>query len=762
MKSQQDFDRRQFLVMTAAIGGGLAVGITWPDTPAMAAKIGTRPWLDKVIGEEINAWVVIAPDDTTTIRVAQSEQGQGVMTSNAMMVCEELECDWSKVRVEYADANRHFREHEVYGHMGTDSSSSFRLGRERLQQVGASTRERLKAAAAEEWSVPVGSVTVANGVITHIPTGRALRYGEVAGKAATIALAQEPKIKTPDQYTFIGTPMKRIEIPLKVTGEAVFGIDLILPDMLYAAVKVSPTIGGKLKSFDFDAVKDRPGVHSVVALANLGETPRDHYEIPDGVAIVADNWWVAKQAVEQMPVEWDEGPNAQLSSSDVSRDYHAMLDQPGNAISQLGDPDGILNSADKIVEGVYEVPRKAHATMEPINCTAQVSADRVDIWKGTSDPTWAMKIAAKQSGLSLANTYFHNCYAGGGFGGRNERGDVEQAVEIAKTLGGRPVKLIWSREDDMRIDILAPTSVARFRSALGPDGMPAATLLSVVSDHYPDADELIGPQNKAESDPQSARGLSELPYRIPNLRVEMHHPHTFMPGCYWRGSGAVNNVFHQECFIDELAHAAGQDPYLYRRALIEANTTFLDNEFGGGPACRAAWLKVLDTVAKESGWGKTLPEGSGRGIAIDDRRTPKPRGGTVTAVVVQVTVSKNGLLTLDRADVAMDIGYTTVNPLIVVNEIHGQIPWYFGAAMWQDITITNGKIAQTNFDTYRMPLMRDFPKEFGVHLVKNDKWNYGVGDEVTMVAPALCNAIFAATGKRIRSLPITKNDLSWA
>jgi isoquinoline 1-oxidoreductase beta subunit len=760
IKQQVRFDRREFLVMASAIGGGLGIGLV---SPARALEqIGKHPWLDGVTGDEINAWIVIAPDDITTIRIAQSEQGQGVMTSNAMMVCEELECDWSKVRVEYADANRHFRDHEVYGHMGTDSSSSFRLGRVPLQQAGASARERLKLAAAQEWGVPVETVTTKNSVITHAPTGRTLRYGEVAAKAATVTLPQEPAIKTHDQYTFIGTPMKRLEIPLKVTGQAIFGMDLILPEMLYAAVKVSPTIGGKLKSFDFDAVKNRSGIHSVVALANLGKTPRDHYEVPDGVAIVADNWWRAKRAVEMMPVEWEEGPEAKLSSGDVSLAYRAMLDAPGNAISESGDADAVLSHAGKVVEGVYEVPRKAHATMEPINCTAQVTADRVDVWKGTSDPTWAMKIASKQAGLPLSNTYFHNCYAGGGFGGRNERGDVAQAVEIAKTLGGRPVKLIWSREDDMRMDILAPTSVARFRSALGSDGLPTATVLSVVSDHYPDADAVIGPQMTAKSDPQSARGLSELPYKIPNLRVEMHHPQTFMPGCYWRGSGAVNNVFHQECFIDELAHAAGQDPYRYRRKLVEANTTFLDREFGGGPANRAAWLKVLDTVAEKSGWGTPLPKGSGRGMAIDDRRTPKPRGCTVTAIVLQVTVSETGQLTLDRADVAMDIGYTTVNPLIVVSEIHGQIPWYFGAAMWQDIVITNGKITQRNFDTYRMPTMRDFPKEFGVHLVNTDKWNYGVGDEVTMVAPALCNAIFAATGKRIRSLPIQKHDLTWA
>jgi isoquinoline 1-oxidoreductase beta subunit len=756
----QQFNRRQFLVMTSAIGGGMAIGVV--SSASAFEQIGKWPWLENVVGDEINAWIVIAPDDTTTIRIAQSEQGQGVMTSNAMMVCEELECDWSRVRVEYADANRHFRDHEVYGHMGTDSSSSFRLGRVPLQQAGASARERLKLAAAEQWGVPVESLTTKESIITHAQSGRTLRYGEVASKAASISLPQEPAIKTPDQYRFIGTPMKRLEIPLKVTGQATFGIDLILPDMLYAAVKVAPTIGGKLKSFDFDTVKKRPGIHSAVALANLGKTLRDHYEIPDGVAIVADNWWRAKQAVEAMPIEWEDGPEAQLSSSDVSRMYHAMLDEPGNAIVQIGDADGVLKNAPRVIEGQYEIPRKAHVTMEPINCTARVVADRVDIWKGTSDPTWAMKSAAKQAELPLSNTYFHNCYAGGGFGGRNERGDVAQAVEIAKTLNGRPVKLIWSREDDMRIDILAPTSVARFRSALGPDGMPTATALSVVSDHYPDADAMVGPQMNAKSDPQSARGLSELPYSVPNLKVEMHHPQTFMPGCYWRGSGAVNNVFHQECFIDELAHAAGQDPYLFRRKLIEANTTFLDRELGGGPANRAAWLKVLDTVAKESNWGSPLPKGTGRGIAIDDRRTPKPRGCTVTAVVLQVTVTKAGKLTIDRADVAMDVGYTTVNPLIVVSEIHGQIPWYFGAAMWQDITIKNGKIEQTNFDTYRMPTMSDFPKQFGVHLVKTDKWNYGVGDEVTMVAPALCNAIFAATRKRIRSLPIQKSDLSWA
>ena len=761
MKTQAKIDRRKFLVMTAAMGGGMALGIAWPGAPTMAAEVAADPWLKGVYGDEVNAWIVIAPDDTTTIRVAYAEMGQGAMTSNAMMVCEELECDWSKVRVEYADANRDLRENNIYGSMNTTASSSFRLSRDLLQQAGASARERLKVAAATEWGVPVDAITVEKGVMTHVATGRKLRYGQVAAKAAAIKLTEEPKIKTHDQYTFIGTPTKRLEIPLKVTGQATYGIDVILPNMLYAAIKVSPTIGGKLKSYDFDAVKNRPGVHSAVKLTGLLALSYIHYEIPDGVAIVADNWWRAKQAVEDMPVEWDPGPHAQTDTDDLSRNFHALLDQPGNAISDLGDPDSVLQNAGSVIEGIYEIPHKAHAAMEPVNCTVQITPNRVDVWKGMQDALDIVKVAAAQAGVSTDNTYVHNCFIGGGFGGRGERGETIQAIEIAKTLGDRPVKLIWSRENDMRIDMLAPMAVSRFRAALGPDGTPAAVALSVVGNRYPDKDVLIGPQFKVVSEPQSARGLSELPYRIPNLQVVMHNPSDLMPGFSWRGSGAVNNVFIQECFIDELAHAAGQDPYHYRRALIEANATFLEHEIGSGPANRAAWLKVLDTVAKESGWGQTLPKGTGRGIAIDDRRTPTPRGVTVMAVVVQVTVSKKGELTLDRADVAMDVGYTTVNPLVVVNLIRGQVAWYFGAAMWQDITLKNGKVDQTNFDNYPMARMANMPRQIGAHLVTTDKWNGGVGDDVTMVASAVCNAIYAATGKRIRSLPIAKHNLSW-
>ena len=417
MKAARGMSRRDFVVTTLAVGGGLALGFSFPkndaERAALAARLSGRPW-ESLSGKgdvEVGPWLMIAPDDTVTIRVGQSEMGQGVITSCAKMVAEELECDWAKVRAEYVSVNRHFRENKVYKRLVTTSSSSVRLGRPYLQQAGASARERLMAAAAQTWSVPRSELTVRDGLITHKLTGRTLRYGEVAEKAAAIKLPTEPKIKTPDQYTLLKKPTKLLDTPLKVDGSATYGIDVRLPGMVYAAVKASPVFQGKVRSYNADVVKNRPGVHSVVEFS--GE------EIEAGIAVVADSYWHARTALDAMPIEWDEGTHGSDSSEEFFRSSRATLDEPGaKVVTRKGDPEAVLKNTSQVVEAIYEVPYLDHTVMEPFNCTAQVTSNRVDIWVGSQDPENAAIDASKVTGVPVENVYLHNCFLGGGFGRR--------------------------------------------------------------------------------------------------------------------------------------------------------------------------------------------------------------------------------------------------------------------------------------------------------------------------------------------------------
>jgi isoquinoline 1-oxidoreductase beta subunit len=733
--------RREFVVTTFAVGGGLALGLSFPkneaERAAIAVRLSGRPW-ESLAGKsdiEVGPWLMIAPDDTVTIRVGQSEMGQGVITSCAKMVAEELECDWSKVRAEYVSVNRHFRENKVYKRLTTTSSSSVRLGRPYLQQAGASARERLMAAAAQTWGVPRSELTVKDGVITHAPTRRTLRYGQVAQKAAAIKLPAEPKIKTPDQYTLLKKPTKLLDVPPKVDGSATYGIDVRVPGMLYAAVKASPVFKGKLKSYNADAVKNRPGVHSVVEFS--GD------EIEAGVAVVADSYWHARTALDALPIEWDEGMHGNDTSEGFFKSSRAALDEPGaKVVTKKGDPEALLENAPQVVEAIYEVPYLDHVVMEPFNCTAQVTPERVDLWVGSQEPEGATMDASKITGVPVENIYLHNCFLGGGFGRRGNQDDVRQAVAIAKQLEGRPVKVIWSREETTRHGYYRPMRVSRFRAALGPDGMPAAWTTRVVGldENYP-------------GDEQVLRGLHKLPYFVPNQLFDYHLRKTHVPTGPWTSVGRSQNEFFLETFVDELAHAAGKDPYRYRRALLEANAEF--------PFAKS-WTQVLGAVVEKSGWGKQLPAGTGMGIAIGDSRRLTRTEITICAVVATVAVSKKGEVRVERLDVAVDTGPFLVNPLAAERQVEMQVAMGLAAVLRQEITIEKGRVVQGNFDTY--PLLRpsEIP-EINVYFVRaTDDPIAGIGEEVVgWVAPAVCNAIFAVTEKRIRSLPLKRHDLSW-
>ena len=764
MSMNRETNRREFIVTAAAVGGGMTLGIAFTKgevrRAAVAARVSGRPW-ESLAGKgdvEVGPWVVIAPDDTVTLRIGQSEMGQGVITSCAKLLAEELECDWSKVRAEYVSVNRHFRENKVYKRLVTTSSSSVRLGRPYLQQAGASARERLMAAAAQTWGVPRPELTVKDGVITHHPTGRTLRYGQVAQKAAAIKLSAEPAVKTPDQYTLMKKPTKLLDVPLKVDGSAVYGIDVRLPGMLYAAAKASPVFLGKVKKYDADAVKNRPGVHSVVEFGGP--------EIEAGVAVVADSYWRAKTALDLLPIEWDEGAHGNDSSEGFFKMSRAALDEPGaKVVTKIGDPEAALKNASQVVEAVYEVPYLDHSVMEPFNCTAQVTPDRVEIWVGSQEPEGATLDASKITGVPVENIYLHNCFLGGGFGRRGNQDDVRQAVAIAKQLGGRPVKVIWSREETTRHGYYRPMRVSRFRAALGPDGMPLAWHTRVAGvDEAVFAAKLVaaegglantrGARTDEPADEQVIRGLHKLPYLAPNQLFDYHLRKTHVPTGPWTSVGRSQNEFFLETFVDELAHTAGKDAYDYRRTLLGSNPEF--------PRAKA-WIQVLSAVAEKSGWGKPLPAGTGRGVAIGDSRRLSRTEITICAMVATVSVSKKGEVRVERFDVAMDTGPFLVNPLAAERQIEMQVVMGLAATFNQEITIEKGRVVQGNFDDYPLWRATQMP-EIGVHWVRaTDEPIAGIGEEaVGWVAPAVCNAIFAATGKRIRSLPLKNHDLSWA
>jgi isoquinoline 1-oxidoreductase subunit beta len=764
MSTNREISRREFVVTAATVGGGLALGLSFPKSDlrraADIAKISGRPW-ESLAGKsdiEVGPWLVIAPDDTVTIRIGQSEMGQGVITSCAKMLAEELECDWSKVRAEYVSVNRHFRENRVYKRLVTTSSSSVRLGRPYLQQAGASARERLMGAAAQTWGVPRAELTVKESVITHKPTGRTLRYGQVAEKAAAIKLSVEPRIKTPDQFTLMKKPTKLLDAPLKVDGSATYGIDVRVPGMLYAAVKASPVFKGKVKSYDADAVKNRPGVHSVLEFS--GE------EIEAGVAVVADSYWHARSALDAMPMEWDEGAHGSDNSEGFFQISREVLDEPGaKVVTKLGDPETTLKNASQVVEAIYEVPYLDHTVMEPFNCTAQVTADRVDIWVGSQDPENAAIDAAKIAGVPVEKIYLHNCFLGGGFGRRGNQDDVRQAVAIAKQLEGRPVKVICSREETMRHGYYRPMRVSRFRAALGPDGMPLAWHTRVVGmDEAVFASKLVAAEGNLAShtradgtsepgDEQLIRGLHQLPYLVPNQLFDYHLRKTHVPTGPWTSVGRSQNEFFLETFVDELAHAAGKDPYQYRRTLLESNP---DSRFS------KSWIQVLSAVAEKTDWGRQLSPGSGMGIAIGDSRRISRKEFTICAAVATVSVSKKGEVRVERIDVAMDTGPFLVNPLAAERQVEMQISMGLAATLRQEITIEKGRVVQSNFNDYPLLRATEMP-EIGVHWVRaTDDPIAGIGEEIIgWVAPAVCNAIFAATGKRIRSLPLKSHDLSW-
>jgi isoquinoline 1-oxidoreductase beta subunit len=703
--------RRGFVITSISAAGGMMLGVRHADAVTTPPDGST----------EVGAWIVIDPNDSVTIRVAKSEMGQGIFTALPMLVAEELGCDWRRVRAEYASANRNLTT-QAYGSMGTGGSRSIRSLHATMQQVGASARVRLITAAAQRWNAPVSECSASDGQVRHIASRRALGFGVLAGAAAKVHIAEEPAIKTPDQYTLVGKPLARLDTKAKTTGQAMFGIDVRLPDMVYAAVALCPVPGGTLKSYDASQVMGRRGIQAVVP-------------VPGGVAVVADRFWRAKQAAADLPVEWNPGAGAGTDSATFRADYRAALDGKLAMARDDGDTSQALTQG-KLIEAAYDVPHLSHAPMEPLNCTAHVRPDGVDVWLGTQNPDMALQLAAEAAGVAPEKIQVHTCFLGGGFGRRSMNDELVQAVTVAKAVG-KPVKLLWTREIDMRHDRYRPQAALRCRASLAPDG--ALNALHIQTAVGSISRSLGWGTAPTGVEPSAVEGLANQPYAVANQRVECVLKNTHIPVMFWRSVGSSQNAFVVESFIDELAHAAGQDAYQFRRKLL---------------AHRPDFLRVLDTAAEKGDWGEPLPAGTGRGIAIHESFE------TIVAQVVEVAVSPRGEVKVQRVVAAVDCGHV-VNPRLVEMQIESGVIYGLAAAMFDAITIKDGAVEQGNFDTYPMVRMADAPRiETHLTLSKGARWG-GIGEPGTPpVAPAVCNAIFAITGKRIRSLPISETDLT--
>jgi len=716
-------NRRSFVIGSAAVGTGLALGLKVPLGATVVRAQDGSP--------EITAWVVIRPDDTVVIRIARSEMGQGTLTGLAQMVAEELECNWSKVRTEYPTPGQSVKRKRAWGDFSTGGSRGIRDSHQYVREGGATARTMLIQAAADAWKVPAGECSAANSVITHQPSGRRTTYGKVAEAAAKLTPPAKVALKDPKDWKLIGKSVKRLDTMDKLTGAQVYGFDLKLPGMLNAAIKDCPVFGGKVKSFEAAKVQGMPGVRHVLPVGD------------SAVAVVADTWWEAKTALDALPIAWDEGPNAKVSSATIADMLKEGLDADQAFVAnQNGDVKAAIAGAAKKVEAVYAYPFQNHAPMEPMNATARYTPDRCEVWVPTQNGEAAFAATLAASGLPADKCEVYKINLGGGFGRRGAFHDyVTQAVLIAKQVPGVPVKLLWTREEDMLHGRYHPVMQCKLVGAFDAGNnltglhmrLSGQSILSVVR---PEALQ----QGK---DPLVFQGLNPggdfgIGYSVPNLLIDHAMRNTHVPPGFWRGVNINQNAIFLECFLDELAHAAGQDPLEFRRKLMGKHPKH---------------LAVLNAVADRAGWGKPAPQGVYRGLA------QMMSFASYVAACAEISVKDGNKVKIHRIVAATDTGYA-VNPAQIERQVAGSFVYGLSALFMEECTVKDGHIEQTNFHEYDSMRIAQMPKVEAIVMPSGGFWG-GVGEPtICVAAPAVLNAFFAATGKRIRTVPLKNHGIT--
>jgi len=719
-------NRRTFIIGSAAVGGGLALGLRLPFGPDVARAQDGSP--------EVGVWVAIAPDDTVNIRVVRSEMGQGTITGLAQLVAEELECDWSRVRIEYPTPGESVKRKRAWGDFSTGGSRGIRESHEYVRKGGAAARVMLVQAAANQWKVPASECTAANSVITHAPSKRRTTYGKVAEAAARLPVPQDVALKDPKTWKLAGKPIKRLDTRDKVNGRMVYGIDLNMPGMLSAAIKACPVFGGTVKSYDAAQVSGMQGVRKVVQVGD------------DAVAVVADTWWQAKSALDKLPVVWDEGPNAKVSSATIAEVLKAGLDADQAFIgNQNGNAKEALGGAAKKVEAVYAYPFQNHACMEPMNITARYTPDKCEVWGPTQNGEGAFAAVLAASGLPAEKVDVYKTMLGGGFGRRGAYPNdyVTQAVLIAKQMPGTPIKLLWSREEDMLHGRYHPVMQCRLTGGLDANGNLSALHMRLSGQSILAAVRPQVVQEQKGRDPLSFQGVFEsgehaFTYDVPNLLIDHAMRNTHVPPGFWRGVNINQNAVFMECFMDELAEAAGQDALEFRRKLL-------------GKSPRA--LGVLNAVAEKIGWGKPAPKGVYRGLAH------LKAFNSYVAGAAEISVTDGNKVKIHRIVGATDPGYA-VNPAQIERQVAGSFVYGLSALFFQECTVKDGHIEQTNFHEYNSMRIAQMPKVETILLPTGGTVWGGIGEPtICVAAPAVLNAYYRATGKRIRSVPLKNHGI---
>jgi len=711
--------RRRFLVGTATAGVGLTVGfyLIGPREGDGAASVELHAG-DVAVDWDPQAFVRVGADNTVTVFSKHTEMGQGIYTGLATLVAEEMDADWAQIRVEGAPANVGLYANLHYGIQGTGGSSSIRNSYSQLQQVGAATRQMLIAAAAVKWAVPVEEITVNRGVIQHDLSDQRSPFGELAELAARQSLPESVALKSHEKFTLIGSDRPRVDVFDKTNGTAIYTQDFKLPGMLTAVVAHAPRFGAAVESFDDSAAKASEGVTGV-------------YRIPSGVAVVADNFWSALKARELLKIEWDDTNTFRVSSDELMAEFREIAKTPGPIARELGTPDASLNNAEQIVEAEFEFPYLAHASLEPLNCVMQLSGGGCEIWNAAQFQTADQADVSKILGLAPEQIKINMLMAGGAFGRRAGKDYIAEAAHVAKAVNGTaPIKLVWTREDDMTAGRYRPLNYHRVRGGLDSAGSVVAWQQQIVG-------QSIAAQEKPDwfvdgLDWMSHSGVTEWPYLVPNLKVESHSPEYPVPVLWYRGTESSHILFAVEAFIDELATAAGRDPMEFRRAMLTEQPRL---------------LTAMELAARKADWGSSLAHGRGRGMAIAHRRD------SYIALVAEVSIRADGSWLVDRVVVSLDCGLI-INPDNVRAQLEGGVGFGLSSTIADEITIKNGYVEQTNFDTYRLLRIDQMPK-VEVHLVESDEAPGGIGELAPMlIGPAVANALFSVTGQRYRKLPI--------